>query len=100
MLLWPSRILFDNARVPKANIILGEGRGFEIAQGRLGPGRVHHRMRVIGMAEAALELMCRRLNDRVAFHRTLAEQGVWRERVAESRMLIDPARLMVPRAAH
>ena len=91
---------FDNVRVPKENLLLGEGRGFEIAQGRLGPGRIHHCMRVIGMAEAALSLMCARLDGRVAFHRTLAEQGVWRERIAESRMLIDQTRFMVLNAAH
>jgi acyl-CoA dehydrogenase len=92
-------LLFENVRVPKENLLLGEGRGFEIAQGRLGPGRIHHCMRVIGMAEEALSLMCRRLTQRVAFHRPLSEQGVWRERIAESRMLIDQARFMVLNAA-
>jgi len=93
-------VIFKDVRVPVGNILLGEGRGFEIAQGRLGPGRIHHCMRSIGVAERALEYMCRRLSARVAFGKPISQQSVWHERIADARCMIDQARLLTLKAAY
>ena len=93
-------VVLENVKVPKSNILLGEGRGFEIAQGRLGPGRIHHCMRSIGAAERALESLCKRVMSRTAFGKPVSQQGVWQERIAEARIMIEQARLLTLKAAY